>query len=112
MALTGTGDISYNGVFFDEKTNSEIKGSYKYDRAGRTVVSVTYTLHVETTVWADNSSIPPFDTGDQLENMRQSLSTPGGRLEFSAKGFGGFSATDDDFVINDPASPVKDVAWG
>lgn len=98
MPLANGGTCSYNGVAFQSLYRSRITTRPIEDEARRATVHVEHTLTVE-------GFVAQGPTGPTLEQMRRSLTQPGGTLRYNDKGFGTLD-------VNVPGGSVRDSTWG
>ena len=93
--------LTYNGITFPVYTETTgISGTPVYDASGRTVIYVVYNLTVRSIISV--SGIVDADVGDEMDELRQALTKPGGELVYQNNGFG-------QFEINTLKADVK---WG
>src|SRR5262245_46149983 len=88
--LRGLGENSYNGVYFDERSNFSVQQYPVQDKAQRTIVYDRYAIKV--TGWASD----PTSTDPLMNQVRDKLRAQGGRLCLNGKGYG-------TFLVNDPS---------
>lgn len=98
--LPASGTISYNGYTFNVATRTRIVGRPVYDRAGRTITHVVYTINLTSFI---PEATPGATTDTDILDIRQRLNSPGRDLTISGQGFG-------TFTIN--TATMKDVVWG
>lgn len=95
-----TAIISYNGIVFDERTETVgISARPHYDAAGRTVTYVVHSITLKTIVTTSSTTLD-----SAMATIRQKLLVPGRPFIYSAAGYGSM-------VIN-VTSAATDVVWG
>lgn len=103
--LPTIGTISYNGVDFDaylEGARAPVEARFVFDRPGRTVSNVQYTIDVEGVI------SHAVTTDQDLETLRRRLAQPAGELRFDFRGFGSTS-----LHVNPPGGGgIRDCNWG
>lgn len=101
--LTGTGNLTYNGIEFPVQISATISIQPVYDAADR---GIKYTRHLfNITAIFHDELLPhiPEMLDSNLPLVLEKLQQPGGVLIFSSKGFG------TDYILN---TALQDVAFG
>lgn len=95
-----TAIISYNGIVFDERTETVgISARPHYDAAGRTVTYVVHSITLKTIITTSSTTLD-----SAMATIRQKLLVPGKPFYYSAAGYGSMA-------IN-VTSAATDVVWG
>lgn len=101
------GEVSYNGIAFNQFRKHSLRGTYITDEAKRTITHVEYELTVGTTIQADDEAA----LATLSNSVKSALSEQGRRLVIANCGFGN--------MVIDPlnaggadAVTHKDIAWG
>lgn len=98
-------ELYYNGYVFGVETEMvRVESRPNYDRAGRTVVSVTHSFTFKTTVV--DTGFLGVSTSSAIADIRKRLSQPAGWFKMTGFGFGDLSVNNPDF------SGVRDLKWG
>lgn len=101
--LTGTGDLTYNGIKFPVQISATISLQPVYDAADR---GVKYTRHLFSITAIFHDELLPHVPGtldSDLPLVLEKLQQPGGILIFASKGFGA------NYTLN---TAIQDVAFG
>ena len=118
----GVGRVGYNGFLFPHIVQVKISGTPVEDAAGRTNKQIQWTISAEWTLVSEDGPVDTVAEGgtidDNVERLREILTTPGRELVVTDQGFG------DNFVVNqgmvDSAlstlftgtAPILDAAYG
>lgn len=107
MAITALKDvdpasvIEYNGLRFDPLIKSSIQGEPQYDRAGRVVTHIRYTLTVHALIYAQTVSSQNVN----MEDVQNRLLAPGATLAIEDIGFGSS-------ITTNARGTKPDMLWG
>lgn len=103
MPLPATHTISYNGYVFNSSARTRLTGRPLYDRSGRVVVAVVYTINV---TWLVYELSPGAGCATPMAAARFYLNQPGKALVYNDNGFGNLSVNTND------ENEETDLVWG
>lgn len=99
--LPSVSTLSYNGCTFSPLYETTVSGAVVKDNANRTTKFMEYTITADGYVTLPENATT---TNGVMQSLRKLLTAQAGTLVYSGRG--------NDIIVNQPGSPVADVAWG